>query len=539
MDQFEKVVVLVKSYKNVSWPSGFLEEFQKIESEHLASNNKETNNQLGNPVQFSNEIILKIFTYLPIRDIIYQVNLVSKQFNIVSKDPSLIKEIHFVPNVIVFVGHIDSYSKPITEAFDSIKSISELIGRTKHLKINGKGDEMYPEEYRKKFRFDIVDAMQYCPKLTHLEVANLSNKNDYKEELENMHKLLMKEVFKLKYLKSMKVGTDFPFYSEDLITLSIECESLESFDTLDEYFAGYYYDDKNLITFMKNKKSTLKSLKIYKSSQQYKWLHMLPECTKLEELGIGAAYDLEKLNLTLISMLHNLKSLYIGFADSLNEQDFINLFTDKKLKNLTELVLVECPVTDKVLKTIALNCPDLKTLRLESTAINQEITYGMDFVLEHSKNMKNLSICMNFKDAHFLTNINNCLPRLSYLRVFQSKNIEKRHLEEVIKKNKKDLIVRFQPWCYHSDATIPFDAFDYNCHSHDYKMRWNKNEERVEEIIDHSICRECYLFDDEKDLIKTIASQKSQENSCFWNQDNIQLQNQKELFTPQIVIKFT
>ena len=86
---------------------------------------------------------------------------------------------------------------------------------------------------------------------------------------------------------------------------------------------------------------------------------------KLELLSISYAENMKSRGLTSVSNLRNLEWLRVRKGKGLLCSDFVQAFSDEKLKKLLFLDLSECSeLSDLGLITIAKNCPTLATLNL-------------------------------------------------------------------------------------------------------------------------------------------------------------------------------
>ena len=161
--------------------------------------------------------------------------------------------------------------------------------------------------------------MQFFPNLSHLELTN----SYFNEEL-----------LKLKNLQYLNLeGTKFR--SDFLLIFANNCENLAH---LKIYKINIQEDI--MIWFLEKTKNHLKSLYVEGTVLSDAFYQFLPDCSKLEELGIRNAKILKKNNIHDISKLHNLKVLELYVMHKLTSEDYISLFENNNLAQLTKLGMV-------------------------------------------------------------------------------------------------------------------------------------------------------------------------------------------------------
>ena len=196
--------------------------------------NLEETQPVINFTKLSDEILLKIFDFLSTYDILTRIALVCKQFYRLSKDASLIKEVHL------------NYKSSGNYTF-----LCELLGQSKYLNTLSLRGRSGPTE-------QLVDvAMKSCPylrnlelKYCHLENECLESIVEYGRDLQSLNlegtligakeegynevhfkqsrELIQKLVSRLKKLRNLNIRECNWFYSRDLITLARKCDKLES-----------------------------------------------------------------------------------------------------------------------------------------------------------------------------------------------------------------------------------------------------------------------------------------------------------------------
>ena len=123
-----------------------------------------------------------------------------------------------------------------------------------------------------------------------------------------------------------------------------------------------------------------------------------------------------------ISKLHNLKSLKLWHIDTITNSriDFVRMFNDKNLENLTHLDISRIrALNSPMLRIIALNCPKLECLLLNNCNLNDE---KLSIVIENCNRIKMLQL----EDEDELTdgafqNIHEHLPLLRHLWLSKNK----------------------------------------------------------------------------------------------------------------------
>ena len=204
-----------------------------------------------------NEILLRIFTFLPSDQILNSIALINRHFCQLSKDPSVLQEINLKPNL----------------EEENQQSILNAISRSRCLKI-----------LRLKGRQDadilVSIATKSCPKLRKLEISQCPKLSDdtLAAILESpMSSTLtslslectplsthwgMSQVTLLKNLVSLNLFNSRLFDSGDLESISYNCEKL-AFLNIEEVT---HLSEDSVITLIQRRKDTLKCLYIGKQS---------------------------------------------------------------------------------------------------------------------------------------------------------------------------------------------------------------------------------------------------------------------------------
>ena len=342
-------------------------------------------------LDFPEEVLLKIISYLPTYDILLRVGLVCKRFYNLSKTPTLIEELSFNDN-------IDT---------STLNSFSDVLKSSKNLKKLCIGGFVEGKENL------ISVGFKNCPKICQLEIkcdryCNIPTDYSLSDECmrtiadfgKGLQILNLQNtnfstdvgsalVAQLKNLRHVNLeGCNVFSTDDDLSALTDNCKNLVSLNIMH----CTMIDGNNWIgleehynAFLMKKKATLKSLCVQGGGNDSWGLQFsndfykhLSECQELEELLIF--YEKEHLTsfqTDAISKLHKLKKLELhslcDFAiDTIDTSDYtkkiyINMFSNRKLSNLRELKLIHCEeiLKDVVLMNIAIECPDIEVLEID------------------------------------------------------------------------------------------------------------------------------------------------------------------------------
>jgi len=315
----------------------------------------------GPPINASNipnEVWSKIFEYLSTNDVLRNVSLVSKCFYELGR--KAIKTIR-----ISLINLRKKEGKNIHNAIERFNSLQKLVidGGNQFERMQSSQD---PHDKIGAGYF-VTCAINTCPGLRHLELRNiysLSDKDVPDTVLQNLPIETRNMNSNSKYLVAMAYKW---IHLESLCISNLEDLSKEA-----------------VATFLKERKKSLKSLEIYGGfTLNGQFLQNLPDCQSLQKLDINCGYVLGILGFAAISKLHNLKVLSITFAtdsdvesrekNGLGPQHLIALFNEHNMRLLEELSLGGTDfMDDDVITTIALNCPNLKSLDLYKAQLIQE-----------------------------------------------------------------------------------------------------------------------------------------------------------------------
>lgn len=384
------------------------------------------------------EILLKIFSYLPTYDNLRRIPLICKRFHKLSRDFTLIKDLYLTKN----------YDHP-----SQSKVINETIVESKYLYKLTIFQRTDVEDL-------ILNAVKFCPKLCHLEILYcycqifyglsdqcLSNIVKYGQNLEYLiidtsleRQTITKPLTELKNLKCFKLigGT---FETSDLISLTNNCHHLETFHVTKNY-SQFGLPEDAITMLLKERKSTLKALNIDGGNIRQRWFRNLLICQNLKELGIDGVNNLQKdIALVPISKLHQLTTLNLSNSINVTANGFSLLFRKRNLEFLQNLNLSSCiQVDDSVVKKIAMNCPNLEILNFGQCILIRD--KEVKLLIKNCHLIKELQLCGVPKlTNNFLCDINVCLPELLYLNLYNGARIRDSYLKYVISQSDKNLKV--------------------------------------------------------------------------------------------------
>ena len=147
------------------------EKTESVEERGKKTMMKETTELLAELKAMPVEILVKIFNFLPNRDIRCGVSLVCQKFYKICQDESLVP----VKDLCIYGHPVGRKSKKKGQkgkrcySLTNIGAISDIIGQSKNLTFL-KIKALKPETVN-----DLVSiALQACPKLTHLEIIETS-----------------------------------------------------------------------------------------------------------------------------------------------------------------------------------------------------------------------------------------------------------------------------------------------------------------------------------------------------------------------------
>ena len=148
---------------------------------------------------------------------------------------------------------------------------------------------------------------------------------------------------------------------------------------------------------------------------------------------------MQELGITALTQLHHLKRLKLKRAKKVVADDFITLFASKNLEKLENLDLSECVlITNEVIQTLAIGCPNLKILKLNWCWEIQDI--GIEFLIRYCNQITHLHLVgIIYLTDEILRDIHDFLPHLVFLDLQQCPNITDTNLSIVAKKSTNSL----------------------------------------------------------------------------------------------------
>ena len=243
------------------------------------------------------------------------------------------------------------------------------------------------------------------------------------------------QVTKLSKLRSLNLFNCRYFDSLHLLQLAYNCKHLERLN-LEEVT---HLSDESVTVLLLERRETLKALHLDGESLTDASLSNLFICTKLEELGICFAEEMDLQGIESVSKLNNLRMLKLKRAKKVTASAFVDMFSGGQLACLTSLDLSECALlNNECLFTIASNCPLLEHLVLNwCWEVSDE---GMISIVEACKNLiKMYLVGVVLLTDDFLDSMDS--PLLTYLDVQQCPNFTDSKLELLVKLCDHDLTI--------------------------------------------------------------------------------------------------
>ena len=342
-----------------------------------------------NIMNFSDEVIVNIFRYLPTYDILRKIPVVCQRFYRLSKDSTIIKELYVCGKFLNLIND---------------GTFLEVLRRSRE--ITALNVEKFAQNRTDKNQTKtlLYNAFNFCPKLIDISIENenYSIDENFMKEIAiacprlqslKLSKVTIEpracaQIVQMRNLQHLKISCR-NFTSENLITLSQNCKNLQYFDASENWFT-----QASVTTLITERKLSLKGLYVnllYNITDS--WFQKLSLCENLEELGIFGDGDhfCQKIKISEISKLKQLKILrlddvFIGQTakdlnaifknlkklEKLTLRNFKNhgswsveqMFRGRNLTNLLELRLYsgdKC-ISDSMVTEISAGCPKLELL---------------------------------------------------------------------------------------------------------------------------------------------------------------------------------
>lgn len=394
-----------------------VEDLEGLENLDISRTAEDENHILGLP----DELLLHIFSHLPLYDIHQRIALVCRHFLRLSRDPSLTLTISLKSDT---AGTTDDLT---TLIFDSVCLTS--------LKIRGRDDA------------EILTSMAItaCPKLTSLEINYCGQvSSDCLVQLVDSplcHTLkslnlegtivsshFISQLHRLKNLRSLNLFNCRHFLSKHLENVAENCTLLEELN-IEEVT---HLSDACVVKLLHERKDSLKVLYLDGESLTDQSFRHLSICKKLQELGICFAEEISDDGMEAISSLRWLTTLKLRRAKTLQAIDYTTTFSANHLARLKCLDLSESAMlNDQSIIEIATNCPKLQTLILNWCWEIRDV--GMEHVVLYCNDLEYLSLVgVVLLTDKFLHNICRLLPNLHRLDLQQCPNLTDSYLEKIV-----------------------------------------------------------------------------------------------------------
>lgn len=301
----------------------------------------------------SEEILLEIFSYLSMNDIVFSIQNVSRRWRRVSYDHELWRNRIYCPLAIESDEVVEKTLRIIPKlnnlvldkrpyAQDVIETLVNYCTDIRRLEFHSY--QMLDHRLLKKL-------VSQCPKIEYLHIPT--------RILHSYEKA--KTISSLERLRTLKVGGWSELeHPARLRPLADGCPSLESIDLI-EMFCGI--DDLKYL--LQEKKDTLHTVSI-------KWgyyegmcvIPLLKVCPALRTLTVDCYYPVDvREGFYALRTLNSVTSLSLLDFDTADINYVISIFEDKNMLNLVELTITHYEnYENQLAKVIVNNCPKLKKL---------------------------------------------------------------------------------------------------------------------------------------------------------------------------------
>ncbi|XP_067011983.1 F-box/LRR-repeat protein fbxl-1 [Anabrus simplex] len=303
------------------------------------------------------ELMVEIFTYIPMEELVTSVQNVSRRWNSLALDGRLWKDYTFAP--------------PANYGTEQIVKLLSKMPRLKSFSFS----EMHD------FHPIILALCRHCPEVmkvtcntpnADLEDIELFSKGLPSLEYLNVHPTtlyhMMSQVRPNSFskLSRLKCSWSTEYYgmylAEHTDVVNINFKSLQHLEVMT------VYNSSLMEKLIEDNAGSLQQLSV--SGVYDKLLSIILKCEKLAELKLNflsRVCDGFKSSLPQIGKMKNLKTLSLRlFVDS-SKDVLCNLFADGNLRGLVELDLSHCMnFSPRVAASIAHCCPELRVLRLQA-----------------------------------------------------------------------------------------------------------------------------------------------------------------------------
>ncbi|GLG98271.1 hypothetical protein R5R35_007981 [Gryllus longicercus] len=301
----------------------------------------------------SEELLLEIFSYLSLNDVVFSIQFVNIRWRRISYDYELWKNRTYCPLAIESDEVVEKTLKMIPKLSNLVLDKRPYLSEVLETLVNNCLDirrlefnnyQMIPTKLLKKL-------VRQCPKIEFLHLpCRVLDSYDHSTA-----------IGKLERLKTLKVGgwsaLECP---ARLRPLADGCPSLEQIELV-EIYCGI--DDLQYL-FLK-KRESLRTITIrWCYDEGICVLPLLLVCTALKTLNVVCFYDIEAdVGFSALKMLNNITSLSLLDFDNANIKDVISIFDNQNMVNLIELTIIHYEnYENQLAKVIVNNCPNLKKL---------------------------------------------------------------------------------------------------------------------------------------------------------------------------------
>ncbi|KAK6623630.1 hypothetical protein RUM43_009482 [Polyplax serrata] len=329
--------------------------------------------------------LLEIFSYLNQKDRLLHVPRVCKSWYFLSKDPTFWKELEFkgdkvpAPMIIQLLQQHPSIERlrliSVSDVVEILQELCRCNNEIKELRLRncnvGNID----------FSRIILHVVSCC---TNLEILDIKGMRFTSERF-------YLELGRLKKLKSINLSGNKLVRSQDLITLAVNCRTLQDLRILDtnlDSTQGAVLKDDDLIFMLSHLQRNLHTLKMDMHQLGNISYQAILKCSKLQCLALKNCLLLSSEVFRQFPALRHLKKLKLTRAINIKADDFQFLFISKNMRFIEELDLNGCWNIGEVgLKAIAgrlapclrqlsiKNCKSIKQNELSILSPCTKLTY--------------------------------------------------------------------------------------------------------------------------------------------------------------------
>ncbi|KAK7794506.1 hypothetical protein R5R35_004723 [Gryllus longicercus] len=331
------------------------------------------------------EMILKIFSYLDIRDICFSVCAVCKRWNSLTYERTLWKSIKFICSNNMPLHCIENVLRhaPLLQAIElQWRTDVEII--IKELISNCEDILLVNMVCCGKVKGETIDSLFQCyPFLEHLSLDKCWTVEDGCYDV----------IHKFTNLKSMNISHSRHFSGSMLQQVVNCCPSLVHINI--DYIRGI--SDNDLLYLIELKKHDLLTLILFGESLTDASICSLEKCKRLKKLHLSRCHLMTNKGLKSIGRLTHLRSLKLRFGINLKPKDLLTFLFSKAVSELEYLCLSRSEsFTDEAATAVAENCK--KLIQLDVVHCPNLTEAGRQILLTNCEQLKRL----NFSESSLI-----------------------------------------------------------------------------------------------------------------------------------------